>query len=63
MHYNKIELKKLNEEIEELPITSAKKYVSGKKLSKKVELALEDLEQNHNNSCAVGKCIIEIKMV
>lgn len=53
MHYNKIELKKLNEEIERLPITSAKKYVSGKKLSKKVELALEDLEQNHNNSWAV----------
>ncbi len=53
MHYNKIELKKLEEEIEGLPIITAKKYISGKKLSKKVELALEDLEQNHNNSWAV----------
>ena len=46
-------VKKLELEIEGLPIITAKKYISGKKLSKKVELALEDLEQNHNNSWAV----------
>lgn len=53
MHYNKIELKKLNDEIDNLPIIPAKKYTSGKKLSKKVELALEELEKNHNTSWAV----------
>ena len=53
MYYDVKELNKLKNEIDMLPNVAAKKYVSGKKLSKNVEYALNELEQKHNSSWAV----------
>ena len=47
------EIRELNKEISELKTIPAKKYISGKKLSKKIENALEELEQYHNSSWGV----------
>ena len=32
---------------------TAKRYVSGKKLNSKVEMAIRDIENNHNTSWAI----------